>query len=330
MSARPSPVLRLRFSRRVGSAALTLLLAATLGAQPASFADVSVRFLKANKRELQEKRASLLLDDTARRLVVTSGDRPLEVSYDAVQKVVVEVDTMGERASFGATFAGMFAGGLLFGGAIANSLDKPFDGDHFVYLEYTTADGARTPYVLRVNKASVPRALQALKASFGDRVTAPVFDEKPETIDKKQLASGKTRWRQVSTDKQHPLPEPREGKALVVVVCPATIMRRSPEEKPGAWASLHANDVVVGANGPGTYSFFHLDPGEYLLVSQTYDAVGLRMKLEAGGEYYLTQTVYAKGIRPRSFLTRHSKELVMYEVSGSLWSDWTPEAPKPD
>jgi hypothetical protein len=46
------------------------------------------------------------------------------------------------------------------------------------------------------------------------------------------------------------------------------------------------------------------------------------MKLEAGKDYYLTQTLYAKGIRLRSFLTRHSKELVMYEVAGSLWSDW--------
>lgn len=313
-----------------GPATLVLLTAATLAAQPATFGEVSVRFPKAAKRELDEKRASLTLNDTARRLLVTSSDRPLDVGYDEVTKVIVEVDTMGERASFGATFAGMFAGGLLFGGAITNSIDKPFDGDHFVYIEHAKAGAPPAPYVLRVSRPSVPRVLQALKASFGERVVVPVFDEKPETIDKKTLKSGKTRWRQVSTSKQHPLPEPQEGKALLVVVCPATIMRRSPEEKPGAWASLHANDVVVGANGPGTYSFFHLDPGEYLLISQTHDAVGLRMTLEAGGEYYLTQTVYAKGMRPRSFLTRHSKELVMFEVSGSMWSDWALDDGKKD
>jgi hypothetical protein len=49
------------------------------------------------------------------------------------------------------------------------------------------------------------------------------------------------------------------------------------------------------------------------------------MKLEAGRDYYLTQTLYPKGFSMRTFLTRHSKELVMYEVAGALWSEWTVE-----
>ena len=308
--------------KRSGIATLLLLCAATAAAQQATFTDVKVRFVKSNEREMDEKGADLAFDQAARRLRVKSGDRPLDVSYDDVQKVVVEVDTLGRKAGFGASFVGMFAGGLLFGNAIATSIDKPFDNDHFVYFEYKKPDGSSAPYGLTIGKQSVPQVLKALQAAFGDRLQVPGFDEKPEEMDKKQLASGKTRYRYLNTDKQHPLPELRPDKALVVVATPATIMRRIGPEKRYGITSLHANDVLVGVTGPGCYTFFYLDPGDYFLVSQTHDVVGLRMKLEAGKDYYLTQTLYAKGIRLRSFLTRHSKELVMYEVAGSLWSDW--------
>ena len=41
------------------------------------------------------------------------------------------------------------------------------------------------------------------------------------------------------------------------------------------------NDQVVAVNGSGTYTFFYLDPGEHLLVSQANDLTGMRIKLEA-------------------------------------------------
>lgn len=299
-----------------------LLLATTAAAQQAKFTDVKVRFAKSNEREMDEKGANLVLDQAARRLRVESGDRPLDVSYDDVQKVIVEVDTLGRKAGFGASFIGMFAGGLLFGNMIATAIDKPFDNDHFAYLEYKKPDGSTTPYGLILGRESVPQALKALQTAFGDRLQVPVFDEKPEEMDKNKLSPITARYRYINTDKQHPLPELRPDKALVVVVTPSTIMRRIGPEKHYGIATLRANDAPVAQTGPGCYIFFYLDPGDSFLVSQTYDVVGLRMKLEGGKDYYLTQTLYAKGIRLRSFLTRHSKELVMYEVAGSLWSDW--------
>jgi len=93
----------------------------------------------------------------------------------------------------------------------------------------------------------------------------------------------------------------------------------------GYAATILANDTLVGVTAPGTYTFFYLDPGEYFLGSLAHDFLGLRMKLEAGRDYYLTQTLYPKGFSMRTFLTRHSKELVMYEVAGALWSEWTVE-----
>jgi hypothetical protein len=314
---------------------LLLPFVAALIAQQSAFTDVNIRFVKTSEREMDEKGASLVLDEASRRLRVKSGDRPLDISYDDVQKVVVEVDTLGRKAGFGASFIGMFAGGLLFGNAIATAIDKPFDNDHFVHLAYRKSDGSSASYGLTVGRESVPRGLKALHVAFGDRLQIPVFDEKSEEMSKQQqeavkaqFKSSKMTIRYLNTDKQHPLPEVRNDKALVVVATPATIMRRIGPEKAYGIATLRANDVLVGVTGPGTYVFFYLDPGEYFLVSHTFDAVGLRMTLEAGKDYYLTQTLYSKGIRPCSFLTRHSKELVMYEVAGSLWSDWRLEAKK--
>jgi hypothetical protein len=131
---------------------LLLLSSATAVAQQARFTDVKVRFVKSNKREMDEKGANLVLDQAARRLRVESGDRPLDISFDDVQEVVVELDTLGRKAGFGASFIGMFAGGMLFGGMAATSIDKPFDNDHFAYVEYRSPDGSATPYGLVVGK----------------------------------------------------------------------------------------------------------------------------------------------------------------------------------
>jgi hypothetical protein len=301
-----------------------LLLAGISFAQT-TFPDVKARFVKSNEREMDEKGATLVFDDAARRLRVKSGDRPVDVAYDDISKAVVEVDTLGRKAGFGASFLGMMAGGLLFGNAIATSIDKPFDNDHYLVLEHKQAGGTAT-YGLVIDKKSAAAVMKALQGALGERLQVPVFEEKPLEIDKDTLP--KVRIRYLNTDKQHPLPEVKGDKALVVVASPATVMRRIGPEKRYAYAGLWANGKLVGFTGPGCYLFFYLEPGEYDLISQTYDAVGLRMKLEAGKEYYLTQTLYAKGIRPRSFLTRHSKELVMYEVGGSLWSDWSIEEKK--
>lgn len=314
--------------KRLGIVTLLLCVGAIASAQQATFTDVKIRFAKSNEREMDEKGADLMFDDGARRLRVKSGDRPLDVAYDDIQKAVVEVDTLGRKAGFGASFIGMFAGGLLFGNAIATSIDKPFDNDHFLYLEYKKTDGSSASYGLVVGKQSVPQVLKALQAAAGDRLQVPVFTETMEEIDKKQFASDKSRIRYLNTDKQHPLPQLRSDKALVVVATPSTIMRRIGPEKRYGITRLYANNVLVGVTGPGTYLFFYLDPGQYFLASETFDVVGLRMKLEAGKDYYLTQTLYAKGIRMRSFLTRHSRELVLYEVGGSLWSDWGPDEGK--
>ena len=91
----------------------------------------------------------------------------------------------------------------------------------------------------------------------------------------------KSKHKMKADKKNHPLPELKSDKALVVVVCPALAARHAGK---GDQIKLHANDKVVAVNKQGTYSFVHLDPGEYQLVSQAGNPNGFRITLEAGKE----------------------------------------------
>lgn len=313
------------FSRVVFS--LSLLFA--IGIMPvcvvsqSRFTDVEVRFKKPNTFELDNKDAELIFDDAAKRLRISSKSGPsLDVAYDFVDKVVIDVNTHGKKAGFGASFLGMMAGGLLFGDLIATSIDKPFDNDHFVLFELKGPQAA-SPYVINVDNKIVPAVLKALASAFGSKVVIPKFDGKSEKLEDAQFDPAKVKAYAIPTEKKHPLPEMSPDKATIIVVAPATIMFGGKPEKKGPGIFLYANKKLVSVIWSGSYTFFQLDPGEYQFVGHTPSPVGLTFSVEAGKEYHLTLTPYAKGIRLRSFFSRHSKEFVMFEVAGSRWMEWT-------
>ena len=73
-------------------AALCLTVAAPAFAQQVTFDEVKIRFQRsATDRRLVYKDADLIFDDHARRMVVRSKDRPLDVSYEDVEKVIFGV-----------------------------------------------------------------------------------------------------------------------------------------------------------------------------------------------------------------------------------------------
>jgi hypothetical protein len=124
----------------------------------------------------------------------------------------------------------------------------------------------------------------------------------------------------VKVDKvHHPLPDIKPDKALVVVVCPAAQARDAGR---GGSSKIDANGRVVAATKLGTYSFFYLDPGEYVLLSQVNYGQGIRINLEGGKDYYFTNDWGIGSGEVRSGLTRHSREIVMFYVSGAWYSDW--------
>lgn len=308
--------------------ALALLLPLSLAAQQATLTRIKVRF-KDDKKGIQvDQDAALSLDDSARRLVVSAKDRPKEMKYEDVQKIIIEPDSHAGNLSLGAAVVGLAAGGLLFGGKIATAIDNPLKAAHVVYLEYKCSEGNASPFVLVLGKDEAAEGLKRIKAAFGGLVQLPAFEESPEHLDKKRFKStGGLQLR--GNAQEHPLPNVRADKALVVVASPLGGTFRPVETKKWTpfYAKIVVNDQVVAANAPGTYAYFYLEPGEYLLVTQAMvekklvDTTGLRIKLEAGKDYYLMQTIYIGG-GMKSFLMRHSKEVVMQEVNDLLWSEW--------
>jgi hypothetical protein len=294
------------------------LLPLSAWAQQTTITDVRVRFAREKDRHQVYKDATLVLDDTARRLVVTSEERPLSLSYDAVRKVILEPDSGARGPGFGSILAGFAVNRRLMAGSIEKA--------QLAYVEYEKADGTIAASVLSIGKEAAPGAAARMKAAFGDRVVVPGFSEEKEKLDEKELKSVK-KYNVRGVVEDRALPELRPDKALVIVACPVSggfETTRTDKYYYHMSARILVSGEVVAVNGPGTYTSFYLDPGEHLLVSYLMDATGLRLKAEAGKDYYLIQTAYIGG-KLRSFLTRHSKELVMHEIAGLMRAEWKPK-----
>ncbi len=299
---------------------LLLVLTAFPVAAQIRFTDIEVRYVRADRLEFEQDDAILTIDQKVGRLAVSSKIRTLDVTFDDIAHAIIEVNTHGKRAGFGASFVGFLAGGLLFGDLIATSIDKPFDNDHFVLFE-VKGPTASSSFLINVDNKAVPSVLKALKAALGEKLVVSTFSERVERLGD-DFDPPKVKIHAVPTEKQHPIAEVRRDKALIFISAPSSIMIRMKSEKRGFAVPIYANGRLVGAVGPGDYTSFYADPGDYLLVGDTPSPVGLRMRAEAGREYYLTLTIYAKGFRLRSFLSRHSKEFVIFEITGSRWMDW--------
>ena len=278
--------------------------------QSVVFDDVKARFSKdAADRRLVDKDAVLVMDDNARRLIVKNHERPLDVAYDDVQTIVLDVSTHMRGGVLGA----------LIGGVAGIAIQAKHVNDYWCYLEYSGPDGARRQYMVEVAKESSAQLIAKMQSVFPDKVKVAEFAEREEALKKETLKELQSKH-DVNVDKKnHPVPEVKADKALVVVVCPSLAARFQGK---GIQVKLHANDRVVAVNKMGTYSFAYLDPGDYLLVSQSENASGLRMKLEAGAEYYFLQDTFTGAWKNRTALSRHTRELVLYELSGAYYSNW--------
>ena len=70
----------------------------------------------------------------------------------------------------------------------------------------------------------------------------------------------------------------------------------------------------------GSTLFAYLDPGEYLLASEIKNtASSLHISLEAGKGYYFLEDIMNDD---GAVLSRHTKELVMHQVTGARYADW--------
>ena len=293
-----------------------VLCASGLSAQRSVFEGVKIyRHRSADDRALVDKFGTLTFDDSARKVTFSdgSGDR-IEVGYDDVGKVVLEITTRMRGGTFAQVAKVVGAEGMIVGTALA----RPHVDDHWFYMEFKD-QGRSESALLEIPKNCSAPAIEKANQVFGSRVSVPDFPQKSaeiQTADLKAYHSEQT----LKIDKQnHPLPEVKPDKATIVVVCPALIGHFQGKKNR---FRLHANDQVIAVNELGTYSFAYLDPGKYRLVSQTENANGFEMELAAGQEYYFVQNAFHGNFKPKTSLSRNSQELVSYLVQGSYFSDW--------
>jgi hypothetical protein len=197
--------------------------------------------------------------------------------------------------------------------------------DRWLYLEYRQGDHSEK-VLLIVPKATYDKAIAKSQSLFGDRVTITNYPEKGKSdgdIDKSRIPDWKAKYSVKLERTAHPIPEVKADKATIVVVCPPLAARDT-----GFWGEfkLHANGKVIAVNEMGTYSIAYVDPGKYSLISQSDDANGFEMDLEAGKTYYFIQeTVIGAAfvtMRIHTMLSRNSPEVVMYLADGAYLSDW--------
>lgn len=275
-----------------------------------------------DNRVMVDKVGVLTFDDSNRKLEFekTLEDRfeqpeKVEVAYDWVTKIVFEVTTHMRGGAVAEVVSAIPVGIGMAGPIIASQHVH----DYWFYVEYKS--GEQSEQVLfEVPKSSSPKVIDKAKNMFGSRVFMSDFPESNESIDPEKLADYKSKHN-VRVDKTNrPVPEVKPDKATIVVVCPPLAARYSGK---GNQFKLHANDRVVAVNKAGTYSITYLDPGNYRLVSQSENANGFEMELEAGETYYFLQNTFEGVFRWETALSRNSPELVTYLLSGTYFSDWS-------
>ncbi len=300
-----------------------------------TFTDIYHREAKSpTDRRLVDRSISLTFDDSRKLLFLVRPGRPpgehIEVPYDDITKVIFEI-TEHERGMNKKAMAGWAAAAIIpvAGALAASAIASGPVKDHLSYLE--RKGGAAPPLVIEMGSGSADAVREKIRALFAGRVENGPTDA-GEAVDKKTLpALGSKHTVKVIKDAP-PFPaQAQAGKALVVVVSPSPETRASGK---GFQRKLHANGRVVAINLQGTYGFVYLDPGDYTLVSQAANANGLKLTLEAGKEYYFLQNDVGASItslsgKDRTSLSRHSKDYVLFEVSGAYRADWKLKPQKP-
>jgi hypothetical protein len=66
-------------------------------------------------------------------------------------------------------------------------------------------------------------------------------------------------------------------------------------------------------------------PANTALISQSENAYGFELELEAGKSYYFLQNTFDGMFKRETSLSRNSPELVMYLLDGSYYADWKPK-----
>jgi hypothetical protein len=264
-------------------AGIIALMAVQIGSAQTVFKHVMARYVWSYKdRYMYTVWVELNLDTPSKKLTVKSKERPLDLKFEDVKEIV---------------------------------LDQKF---HNIYVGYRKADGKAEPYMFWIEPDIWEQVVAKFKDAFGDRVSE--FSSLVGTrIEKSSLKSTGVSFN-FKVDKKHrPMGEIKPDKALVVLVCLPFHYRATAQ---GKVLNLHVNGDVVAAFRMGTYVYFYLDPGEYVLASEADNPSELKMKVEAGKDYYLMQDTKVGFRKYTAELSTHPKQVVLYELEGTYYADY--------
>jgi hypothetical protein len=285
---------------------------------PAVYEDVWVRFSQSAKdiRMVTDK-ADLVMDAARSRLVVKNKKRPLDVAFADIKGVVFDASTHMRGGNGGGGFGG------LIGAAVAASVQGGAVTDYWCVIDYAGPNGQVERYLLEVDKEQAPAVLAKMKELLPDKVQEARFEERQREVPKEELKPFEDDYTvTVKKEQRPPVPGVRGDKALVVVVCPAV---DTADTGRGGQYRLYANGQIVAVNKMGTYNYAFLDPGRYTLRSKAGNVGELVIELQAGKEYYFFQNTFMGFASAKNTLTRQSKELVTYELTGTYHSEWQPK-----
>lgn len=222
-------------------------------AQPMVFKKVQMRFNPVGpKREMVERGADLILDDNARMLTIKSG-KPIVVDYGSIEKVVFDVrrHMRGGRMT---KLLGAMNGGRAgtIGSDIGAAIEAKTVEERLCYLEYKVSGGTTRSLMLVIDFDIADEVTARMQSAFGTAVLGLDFGPHPYEIDKRRLKDLRSKHIVTLDKKNHPQPEVKPDKALVVVVSPSIPGKILAT---GIQYKLHANDNVVAITKPGAYSF---------------------------------------------------------------------------
>lgn len=272
-------------------------------------------------RALVDKVGVLSFDDANRKFTFSKNlidkfDTPenVEVGYDSVVEVVFETTNRMRGGGLAQVISAATLAGAMIGPAIAGQ----HVSDYWFYCKYKTGEEEKE-VLLVLPKDLAPKVIEKTSQLLGSRVVISEFPEKGEEVKRQELADRNSKHSLHVNRENRVVAEAKPDKATLVVVCPPLAARDTGK---GNQFKLHANDHVVAVNKAGTYSIVYLDPGRYRLVSQSENANGFEMQLEAGKTYYFLQNTYQGALRWQTRLSHNSPELVTYLMSGTYLAEW--------
>ena len=162
-----------------------------------------------------------------------SSEKPLQLDYDHIAQVVFDSTrhmrgaSVKKRIGLGTLTDIIRAGGppgQVIGGAIdATQEARRISGvtDYWMYIEISLPAGSIIPTLLEISKGDSERVIAKTQQLFGNNVHIADFPESGQEIEKKSLKDLDAKHT-VKVDKvNHPEPQIRPEKALIVVACPA-------------------------------------------------------------------------------------------------------------